>query len=296
MSVSKAPVAQRLSALLPTVSPLALGIGLSVFLHATLLTLQFKFPDAANAAREKAMDIILVNAKSAKKPRDPQALAQANLDGGGNTEENRRAKTPLPPTQQQTTGVDIEQMQRRVHDLEARQQNLLTQAKSLRSVAPSVNANEQPTPSPNISGSDLAESARAMARLEGEISKSVDEYNKLPRKKFLGTRTEEYRFARYMEDWRNKIERVGTLNYPAAARGKLYGSLMLTVAITADGQVARIDINRSSGHKVLDDAARRIVQMAAPYAAFPPDIRRDTDILEITRTWHFTQGDQLSAK
>lgn len=296
MSFSKAPVVQRLSALMPTVSPLALGIGVSVFLHAALLTLQFQFPDAANAAREKAMDIILVNAKSAKKPRDAQALAQANLDGGGNTDENRRAKTPLPPTLQQTTGVDIEQMQRRVRDLEARQQTLLTQAKSLRSVTPAENTNEQPAPSPNISGIDLAESARAMARLEGEISKSVDEYNKRPRKKFLGARTEEYRFAQYIEDWRQKIERVGTLNYPAAARGKLYGSLMLTVAISADGQVARIDINRSSGHKVLDDAARRIVQMASPYAAFPPDIRRDTDILEITRTWHFTQGDHLSAK
>ena len=296
MSFSKAPVVQRLSALMPTVSPLALGIGVSVFLHAALLTRQFKFPDAANAAREKAMDIILVNAKSAKKPRDAQALAQANLDGGGNTDENRRAKTPLPPTLQQTTGVDIEQMQRRVRDLEARQQTLLTQAKSLRSVTPAENTNEQPAPSPNISGIDLAESARAMARLEGEISKSVDEYNKRPRKKFLGARTEEYRFAQYIEDWRQKIERVGTLNYPAAARGKLYGSLMLTVAISADGQVARIDINRSSGHKVLDDAARRIVQMASPYAAFPPDIRRDTDILEITRTWHFTQGDHLSAK
>lgn len=296
MSFSKAPVVQRLFALLPTVSPLALGIGVSVFLHAALLTLQFKFPDAANAAREKAMDIILVNAKSAKKPRDAQALAQANLDGGGNTDENRRAKTPLPPTLQQTTGVDIEQMQRRVRDLEARQQTLLTQAKSLHSVTPAENTNEQPAPSPNISGIDLAESARAMARLEGEISKSVDEYNKRPRKKFLGARTEEYRFAQYIEDWRQKIERVGTLNYPAAARGKLYGSLMLTVAISADGQVARIDINRSSGHKVLDDAARRIVQMASPYAAFPPDIRRDTDILEITRTWHFTQGDHLSAK
>ena len=296
MSFSKAPDVLRLSALMPTVSPLALGIGVSVFLHAALLTLQFQFPDAANAAREKAMDIILVNAKSAKKPRDAQALAQANLDGGGNTDENRRAKTPLPPTLQQTTGVDIEQMQRRVRDLEARQQTLLTQAKSLRSVTPAENTNEQPAPSPNISGIDLAESARAMARLEGEISKSVDEYNKRPRKKFLGARTEEYRFAQYIEDWRQKIERVGTLNYPAAARGKLYGSLMLTVAISADGQVARIDINRSSGHKVLDDAARRIVQMASPYAAFPPDIRRDTDILEITRTWHFTQGDHLSAK
>jgi len=275
---------------------LELAIAISLALHALLLTLHFKFPDAASAMREKAMDIVLVNSKSAKKPREAQALAQANLDGGGNTDENRRARTPLPPTLQQTTGADMEQMQRRVRDLEARQQTLLTQAKSLRSAAPAENASEQPAPVPTLSGSDLAESARAMARLEGEISKSVDEYNKRPRKKYLGARAEEYRFAQYIEDWRQKIERVGTLNYPEAARGKLYGSLILTVSINADGQVSRIDINKSSGHKVLDDSARRIVQMASPYAAFPPDIRRDTDVLEITRTWHFTQGDQLSAK
>jgi protein TonB len=275
---------------------LEIALAVSLVIHALLLTLHFKFPEASNAMREKAMDIVLVNAKSAKKPRDAQALAQNNLDGGGNTDENRRAKTPLPPTLQQNTGADIEQMQRRVRDLEARQQTLLTQAKSLRSAAPAQNTSEQLTPSPNISGLDLAESARAMARLEGEISKSVDEYNKRPRKKFIGARTEEYRFAQYIEAWRQKIERVGTLNYPEAARGKLYGSLVLTVTIMPDGQVARIDINRSSGHKILDDSARRIVQMASPYAAFPPEIRRDTDVLEITRTWHFTQGDQLSAK
>jgi protein TonB len=187
-------------------------------------------------------------------------------------------------------------MQRRVQELEAAQQRMLTQAKSLRSVAESQNASEQPAPVPNVSGFDLAESARAMARLEGEISKSTDEYSKRPRKKFIGARAEEYRFAQYIEDWRQKIERIGTLNYPPAARGKLYGSLLLTVSINSDGTVTRIDINRSSGYKVLDDSARRIVQMASPYAAFPPDIRRDTDVIEITRTWYYTQGDQLSAK
>ncbi|MFZ2269403.1 MAG: TonB family protein [Azonexus sp.] len=246
--------------------------------------------------REKALDIILVNAKSAKKPHEAQALAQANLDGGGNTDENRRAKTPLPPTAEQVEGTDIQQMQRRVRELEAAQQKMLAQARSLRSIAAGQTASEQPAPTPTISGLDLAESARAMARLEGEISKSVDEYNKRPRKKNIGARAEEYRFAQYIEDWRQKIERIGTLNYPDAARGKLYGALVLTVTITADGHVQRIEINRSSGHKMLDDAARRIVQMASPYAAFPPDIRRDTDVLEITRTWYFTQGDQLSAK
>lgn len=296
MNFSGPALLQRMWLSLPTVSPLAWGIGLSVFFHAALLTLHFQFPDASHAMREKALDIILVNAKSAHKPQDAQALAQTHLDGGGNTDENRRAKTPLPSTQQQIVGADIQQMQRRVQELEVAQQRMLMQAKSLRSVAESQNANQQPAPVPNLSGLDLAESARAMARLEGEISKSTDEYSKRPRKKFIGARAEEYRFAQYIEDWRQKIERIGTLNYPPAARGKLYGSLLLTVSINSDGTVTQIDINRSSGYKVLDDSARRIVQMASPYAAFPPDIRRDTDVIEITRTWYFTQGDQLSSK
>jgi len=275
---------------------LFLAMAISLAAHALLMTLHFSFPDASKAMREKALDIVLVNAKSAKKPTDPQALAQANLDGGGNTDENRRVKTPLPPTPQQTTGTEIERMQRRMRELDAAQQKMLTEAKTARAVAAARNAADQPTPVTSVSGLDLAESARAMARLEGEISKSVDEYNKRPRKKFIGARTEEYRFAQYIEDWRRKVERIGTLNYPEAARGKLYGSLVLTASINHDGSLNRVDINRSSGYKVLDDAAKRIVQMASPYSPFPPDIRRDTDILEITRTWYFTQGDQVTAK
>ena len=273
-----------------------LAIAISLAVHGLLMTLHFSFPDASKAMRDKALDIILVNAKSAKKPTHAQALAQANLDGGGNTDENRRLKTPLPPTPQQTSGTEIERMQRRMRELEVAQQKMLTEAKSARAVAAARNAAEQPVPSPTLSGADLAESARAMARLEGEISKSMDEYNTRPRKKNIGARAEEYRFAQYIEDWRQKVERIGTLNYPDAARGKLYGSLVLTVSLNHDGSLNRVDINRSSGYKVLDDAARRIVQMASPYSPFPPDIRRDTDILEITRTWYFTQGDQLSAK
>jgi protein TonB len=142
----------------------------------------------------------------------------------------------------------------------------------------------------------MASSALAMARLEAEISKNVEEYNKRPRKKNIGVRADEYRFAQYVEDWRLKVERIGTLNYPDAAKGKLYGSLVLSVNILSDGTVQKIEINRSSGHKILDDAARRIVQMASPYAAFPPDIRRDTDIIEITRTWAFTRNDALETR
>ena len=273
-----------------------LAIAISLAAHALLMTLHFSFPDASKAVRDKALDIILVNARSEKKPSEAQALAQANLDGGGNTDENRRVKTPLPPKPQQTTGTEIESMQRRVREIEVAQKKMLTAAKTARAVAAARNAEEQPTPVTSLSGLDLAESARAMARLEGEINKSVDEYNKRPRTRFIGARTKEYRFAQYIESWRQKVERIGTLNYPEEARGKLYGSLVLTASINHDGSLNRVDINRSSGYKVLEEAAKRIVRMAAPYADFPPDIRRDTDILEITRTWYFTQGDQVSSK
>lgn len=273
-----------------------IAIGASLLLHGLLLTLNFKFPDASRTMKDNALEIILVNSKSARKPSEAQALAQNRLDGGGNVDENRRAKTPLPPSERQQAGADLEQKQRRVQELEARQQQLMTEAKSKRTAAPQQQAEAQPEPTPTLSGRELASSALAMARLEAEIAKSVEEYNKRPRKKNIGVRADEYRFAQYVEDWRIKVERVGTLNYPEAAKGKLYGSLVLSVSILADGSVQKIEINRSSGHKVLDDAARRIVQMASPYAAFPNDIRRDTDIIEITRTWTFTRSDALETR
>ena len=273
-----------------------LALGVSLLLHAVVLSLHITFPDAARAFQDRALDIILVNSRSARKPSEAQALAQANLDGGGNSEEKRRAKTPLPPAPRHQDGDDLDHSQKRIQELEAHQQRLAAQTRSRTTVAPAADKQVQPEPTPSVSGRDLAHSALAMARLEGEIAKEVDDYNQRPRKKFIGTRADEYRFAQYNEEWRLKVERVGTLNYPEAARGKLYGSLILTVSIRSDGTVASVEINRSSGHKVLDDAARRIVAMAAPFAAFPPAIRHDTDVLVITRSWNFTQRDSLETK
>jgi protein TonB len=242
------------------------------------------------------MDIILVNAKSARKPQDAQALAQSNLDGGGNTDENRRAKTPLPATQQKNDGDDIQQMQRRVQELETAQQRLLTQAKSLRNIAATTTTSEQPAPVvATVSGLDLAESARAMARLEGEISKSADEYSKRPRKKFVGARTEEYGLAAYLDSWKQKIERIGTLNYPPEARGKLYGAVVIFVELRAeDGSLYSAEISRSSGHKILDQAALRILRMSAPFGAIPQEALGGATVLSFARTWYFTQGDALN--
>ena len=272
---------------------LLIGIGASLVLHVTLLTMHFKFPDASKAFADKAMEIILVNSKSARKPSKAQALAQANLDGGGNTDQERRLKTPLPPSPREQSGKDLEQAEKRVKAMEAQQQRLLAQARSKGMSVPKTDKEAQPDPTPVLSGRDLANNALAMARFEGEIARDMDEYNKRPRKKNIGTRVEEYRFAQYLEDWRLKVERVGTLNYPEAARGRLYGNLILSVTIKSDGSIDRIDIDRSSGHRILDDAARRIVSMAAPYAAFPPNIRKDFEILEITRTWNFTSSNRL---
>jgi protein TonB len=143
------------------------------------------------------------------------------------------------------------------------------------------------------SGRDLADLSLAAMRLQAQIDKQIREYQQRPRKKFMGANATEYRFAQYEEDWRAKVERIGTLNYPAEARGRLYGSLQLTVTLRPDGHVDSIELDRSSGLKVLDAAAFKIVRMATPFAAFPADIRRDTDLLVITRTWFFGQGDKI---
>lgn len=285
----------RIGALLPTGISLGTALSISVAIHSVALALNFIPPEAIKRA-ESTLDIILVNSKSAQKPVDAQARAQANLDGGGNTDEDRRAKTPLPPSLATHEGNDLLEAQRRLTTLETQQQMVMKQLKSDRAVATdSRRTDPTPVTPDNVSGVDLASRAKAIARIEGEIARNSEEYNKRPRKKFIGARTSEYGPAMYVEGWRQKVERIGNLNYPEMAKGKLYGSLLLTVAIRSDGTLAGVEINRSSGHQVLDDAARRIVQMAAPFAIFPDDLKRDYDILEITRTWSFTNADRLAS-
>jgi periplasmic protein TonB len=281
--------------LAPSDRVLGAALGLSLGLHAAALAVHFKFPEAIHWKSEStALEVVLVNARTREQPADAQVLAQPNLDRGGNVDEERRAKTPLPRTERRKPGKDLAEAQRRVEQLEAQQQRLLAQAReSERRVAePPKPAPAPETPAPP-SGRDLADLALAAMKLEAQIDRQIDEYQKRPRKKFIGANAREYRFAQYEEDWRVKIERVGTLNYPAEARGRYYGHLRLTVTIRADGSVESVELERSSGLKVLDAAAFKIVQMASPFGAFPAEIRRDTDLLVITRTWFFGQGDKI---
>ncbi|MBI2313060.1 MAG: TonB family protein [Betaproteobacteria bacterium] len=274
------------------------AIVLSTIVHAVLLFgVTFVLPDPrALSDLTSKLEVVLVNSKSVTRPDQADALAQARLDGGGNTDDRRRAKSPLPVLADDTRTQLETSAAKRVEQLEQEAQRLMSQVRSRKTVNP---VQDQPERTPQASAervdtSELIQRSLEIARLEAQIAKDWDDYQKRPRRRFIGARTQEYRFAQYVEDWRIKIERIGNLNYPEAAkRERIFGSLQLTVSIKSDGTVETVELNRSSGQKVLDAAALRIVKLAAPYAPFPADIRRDTDILSITRTWIFTRSDQL---
>lgn len=305
-------------------APLDWALVLSALVHAVFIASLGFIPPQPKVTRDRAptLDVVLVSAKTKEAPKEADALAQANLDRGGNTDEQRRARSPLPPTRQarETGARPAAQLQKTAEAspqqaAPARQQPRIEQEQDAREVMTRAHAPQlvesapvqqavtaEPAqgtaaaPPQRIDTSDLVASSLDAARLEALISKNFDDYQKRPKRKFIGGRTSEYRYAAYVEAWRQKVERVGNLNYPEAAKAnKLYGRLQMTVAILADGSVEKIELNRSSGHPVLDDAARRIVQLASPYAPFPPEIRKDTDIIEITRTWTFTREDTLAS-
>jgi periplasmic protein TonB len=276
----------------------AAGI-LSLLVHIfVIFGLTFTVPDLrALQDSTPPLEVVLVNTKSPAKPVKADALAQHHLDGGGNTDAKQRAKSPLPAITPDTQTTELQLAQKRVAKLELEARQLLTRAAANTQVASApAKPESQPAPdkAPPVDTADLMQRSLAIARLEAQINKDWNSYQERPRRKFIGARTQEYRFARYVEDWRQKIERIGELNYPQAARDqRIYGRLTATVSIKANGKLERVQIDHSSGHKLLDDAAVRIVTLGAPYAPFPANIARDTDILHITRTWSFTRADQF---
>ncbi|BBP02626.1 energry transducer TonB [Sulfuriferula plumbiphila] len=272
----------------------------SLGIHLLLLGFSFKLPPVREENfLSPPLEVVLVNSKSARKPLQADALAQANLDGGGNTDLDRRAKSPLPATavDQRESGAD--RAQQRVRQLEAQARQIMTRLKSEQSLPNMQNATS-PTDAKPVEADprpiSLVARSLEMAKLEAQISREYDAYQKRPKRMFIGARTQDYVFARYIEDWRIKVERIGNQNYPAAARSqKLYGKLQLTVSIKSDGSLDDVEVTRGSGSKILDAAAVAIVREAAPYSPFPEEMRNKADILSITRTWNFIPGDQLSS-
>ena len=308
-----------------TMSVMAMAIWISILVHAVILSIHFepelkKFKD-----KLPTLEVMLVNAKTLTKPDKADVLAQADLDRGGNTDQNRKMKSALPAIKQQKSEFTLKPMaevksgkkaakmtaeetkeQKHVADLEKQAQELMTQLQSTNKIesAPAQKAaakeadmGNQENPNKKLNMSDLTAAALEMDRLEAQIAKQQDDYQKRPKRKFIGARAQKYRDALYVESWRQKVEKVGNLNYPEAAKDlKMYGQLQLTVSIKADGSIESIEINRSSGHKVLDEAAKHIVELAAPYSRFPDDMHNEVDILSITRTWTFTKEDSLATE
>lgn len=270
----------------------------SLLLHAIVFFgVTFQFPQPKSDKIASSLEVVLVNNKTQTKPKESQLLAQDNLDGGGNTEEDRRAKTPFPVLPRNKPVIAESVAQQKVKQLEQEAKKLMAAVSETPQIElPKEHKNEQKSKSVAVDSTDLLLRSLDIARLRAQIDQDHDSYQKRPKRKFVGARTKEFRFARYVEDWRIKVERIGNLNYPEAARKeKLYGNLQLTVGIRADGSLESIEINRSSGEKILDEAAVNIVKLAGQngFAPFPPDISQDTDILHITRTWVFAASDML---
>ena len=279
---------------------LAFTLFLSVALNVVIIVgITF---DMTDLLKEKSppptLEVILVEKSSAEAEEEAAFLAQFAQSGAGNTQDRSRPSTmkaapdmPLPfdgdsnvlqPEQTQNTVIQT-------------QQDVLTQHQNDQQVFVLDEPDKQKAR--ETTSAELIMRGREIARLSAEIQESMEIYSKRTKHRYISASTKAFRDAAYLDAWRRKIERIGNLNYPEEAKRKnLSGSLVLDVSINVDGRVGDISILKSSGHKLLDDAASRIVRLASPFAPLPAEMRKDTDILHITRTWQFLSGNRLSTK
>jgi protein TonB len=277
-----------------------IAVAFSVLAHASLLAIRFAAPDAFRLQpADPGLEVILVNAKHERAPVKAEALAQANLDGGGNADAGR-AQSPLPDLKRIENGDSIKALQRRIAELEQRQKNVLSQ------VHPSTYASapvaEQDRPDPARNGADNADSAKAIARMSAEITQRISDENKRPKKTFISPSTREVGYAMYYKAMQKRVEEVGTLNFPQQNGQKLYGELVVYIPVFQDGTLYEKEggprIERSSGNAALDKAALAIVRRAAPFGKFPANMRSsDKDDLWIVITrFRFTREEKLQAE
>lgn len=284
----------------PQVTPadrLGMTLFLAIVVHAVIILGVTFHPELTKLPEIKSppIEIKLVHQTSDEKPDDAEVLAQTSLDGGGDHEMKESPRSPaFTPISPQRLGTDSE-----IRDPAAPPEpehlpevQPLTGLESERQVAPVDSAPE--TERRPLTADQLVAQSREIASLSAQISQSMTDYAERGKHRYISARTREFRDAAYLDAWRAKIERVGNLNYPEEARRRgLTGNLLLDVAINADGSLHEVTLLRSSGHKLLDDAAIRIVHLSAPFAPFSEEMKTDTDVLHITRNWEFQDGDQL---
>lgn len=268
------------------------AFGSLLFHMIVILGVSFAVPKLRAFDNLPTLEITLVQSRSERAPAKPEFLAQANQDGGGDSDKPDIARNPLPLR-------EVTETHRRVPTLRPAPQPrvsskhettaLLSQPSDKKVKAPPRAPDKKAieAPPPEI-GLPIESELEERARLNAEISRVWQEYQNRPKRKFVNARTQEYKYAAYMATWQAKVERIGNLNYPDEAKRRgIKGRLLLNVALNADGTLNEVAVTRSSGHKLLDEAAVRIVQLSAPFSPFPPEIRGETDILHISRTWLF---------
>lgn len=266
--------------------PLAAAIALSVLLHALALMLRFAPPAPVTFKPiDPQIEVVLLNARSDARPLAPEVAAQVSMQGGGDRDQGR-ARSPLPAELQARDGDDLAQRRRRQSELETRQRELLALARGPQmAMQPDVPVRQSQHAD---AGSDDRDIDTVITRLQAQIDKQISDYNKRPKRLVYGINAIGVSYARYVEEWAARIERLGTERYPREARGRYYGSLIITVEIDKHGNVVDVVINRKSKHEVLNRAIKQIVYAGAPYERFTPEMAREGDTLQIVRTWRFT--------
>lgn len=272
---------------------LGMTLFLAVSFHALLiLGLSFNIQDELNQESPPlpTMEIILVHSQDLESNDDAQYLAQANQRGGGEASDPLRPGSPLNnplPIPQQGQNM-LSQMEAAPRSESRPNQQAMMSVEQRSSWQVELQQNLQSPQQRKREEDILRERQLELASISAEIRRLQETYAQGPREKYISANTREYKYASYYDSWRAKVERIGNLNYPdAAKKGKLSGTLLLDVSMYPDGRVGTITVLRSSGHTILDDAAKRIVQMATPFAPFSTELRKDFDLLHITYTWRF---------
>jgi len=280
--------------------PLTIALAASVAAHAVLLAIRFAAPDALRfEPADPGLEVILVNAKHAKAPAKAEALAQANLEGGG-TLDAGRSKSPLPDLRKTENGDSIKALQKRIVELEQLQQNVLTRVQKSAFVAAPVTDKDKPDPT--RTGNDEVDTAKQIARMTAEITQTIEDQNKRPKRTHISPSTRQVGYALYYKAMQKQVEEVGTLNFPQQNGKKLYGELVISIPVFQDGSLYQKEggprIERSSGNPALDRAALDIVRRAAPFGAFPQNMRtagKDDLWIVITR-FTFTREEKVKAE
>lgn len=273
-------------------STLQWALGLSILLHAVVLTVRFVDPQGLRRVFENnTLDVVLVNAKSDEKPVKAQAIAQHNLAGGGEASDARIASTPLPPSAREAEGdAALDQSQREIQRMLQQQEQLLAQVRQQLAALPAPDpARIQNDPQARAD----QDRRQQLQKLLAAIERRVQEENSRPRKRFLSPATLGATYATYYDEMRRKIEQVGTANFPHVAGRKLYGELLMALLINHDGRILDARVVRGSGDRMLDRLAEAIAQKAAPFGPFTPAMRKDTDQFDVTARFRFTHEQTL---